>query len=132
VHYAITIADTGQTAYAGATLTNSLTGVLDEATYDNDAAATGGTVSFAAPDLTWTGDLSPGATVTITYSVSVDDPVTGDLILASTVSGTAQTVVTATNVNGDNSAAWSPVIQVSVPSGAVGGTYSAIITHSVA
>ena len=48
------------------------------------------------------------------------------------LSGTAQAVVTATNVNGDNSAAWNPVIQVSVPSGALGGTYSAIITHSVA
>jgi Ice-binding-like/Domain of unknown function DUF11/WxL domain surface cell wall-binding len=248
VHYTVTIADTGQTAYAGAAVTGSLAGVLDDATYDNNAAATSGTVSFAAPDLTWTGDLSPGATVTITYSASVDDPATGDLILASTVSsaapgsnclpgssdprcssaipvvlgvlsitapasaslgsaapggtaiaslgivqvtdgragragwtvttsatdfitgdgrsaetipaadvlylisdftsttgsatftptpvtrlsGTAQGVVTATNVNGDNSASWNPVIQVLVPSGAVAGTYSATITHSVA
>jgi uncharacterized repeat protein (TIGR01451 family) len=248
VHYAITIANTGQTAYGGATVTDSLTGVLDDASYDNDAADTGGTVSFATPDLTWTGDLSVGATVTITYSVSVNDPATGDLILASTVSsaapgsnclpgssdpqcssnipvvlgvlsitapasanlgsaapggtasaslgivqvtderaglagwtattsatdlttgggttaetipvhdvlylisgfasttgsatftrtpvtglsGTAQAVVTATNVHGDNSAAWNPVIQLSVPSGAVAGTYSATITHSVA
>ena len=249
VNYTITIADTGQTAYAGATVTDSLAGVLDDATYDNDAVATGGgTVSFAAPDLTWTGDLSPGATVTVTYSVSVNDPATGNLTLANNVSsadpgsnclsgssdprcsssipvvlgvlsitapasaslgsaapggtaaaylgtvqvtdgragvagwtvttsatdfttgvgnaaetipvhdvryliggftsttgsatftptlltdlsGTAQAVVTATYVNGDNSAAWNPVIQVLVPSGAVGGTYSATITHSVA
>ena len=89
VHYAITIANTGQAAYGGATVTDSLTGVLDDASYDNDAAATGGTVSFATPDLTWTGDLSVGATVTITYSVSVNDPATGDLILASTVSSAA-------------------------------------------
>ncbi|MGD0701189.1 MAG: hypothetical protein ABSA02_15050 [Trebonia sp.] len=47
------------------------------------------------------------------------------------LSGAAQGVVTATNVHGDNSAAWNPVIQVSVPSGAVAGTYSATITHSV-
>jgi uncharacterized repeat protein (TIGR01451 family) len=247
VHYAITIADTGQTAYTGATLTDSLAGVLDDATYDNDAAATGGTVSFTTPDLTWTGDLSVGASVTITYSVTVNDPDTGDLVLASTVSsaapgsnclpggsdprcatnipvalgvlsittpasadlgsaapggtasarlgivqvtderaglagwtattsatdfttgagttaetipvhdvlylisgfasttgsatftrtpmtrlsGTAQAVVTATNVEGDNSATWNPVIQVPVSSGAVAGTYSATITHSV-
>jgi uncharacterized repeat protein (TIGR01451 family) len=248
VNYTITIADTGQTAYAGATVTDSLAGVLDDATYDNDATATGGgTVSFAAPDLTWTGDLSPGATVTVTYSVSVNDPATGNLTLANTVSsaalgsncltgssdprcsssipvvlgvlsitapasaslgsaapgGTAaaslgivqvtdgragvagwtvttsatdfttgvgnaaetipvhdarylisgftsttgsatftptpatvlastpQAVVAATNVDGDNSAAWNPVIQVSVPSGAVGGAYTATITHSV-
>jgi Ice-binding-like/Domain of unknown function DUF11 len=249
VNYTITIADTGQTAYAGATVIDSLTGVLDDAAYDNDAtAAGGGTVSFAAPDLTWTGDLSPGATVTVTYSVSVNDPATGNLTLANTVSsadpgsnclsgssdprcsssipvvlgvlsitapasaslgsaapgttasaslgivqvtdaragaagwtattsatdfttgiGTAaetipvhdvqylisgftsttgsatftptpatvlasaaQAVVAATNVDGDNSAAWNPVIQVSVPSGAVGGAYTATITHSVA
>jgi hypothetical protein len=248
VDYTITIADTGQTAYAGATVTDSLAGVLDDATYGNDAAATGGgTVSFAAPDLTWTGDLSPGTTVTVTYSVSVDDPATGNLTLANTVSsadpgsnclsgssdprcssnipvvlgvlsitapasaslgsaapggtaaaslgivavtdgragvagwtatasatdfttgvghaaetipvadvryliggftsttgsatftptlltdlsGTAQAVVTATDVDGDNSAAWNPVVQVLVPSGAVGGSYSATITHSV-
>ena len=249
VHYTITIADTGQTAYAGATVTDSLTGVLDDATYDNDAVATGGgTASFASPDLTWTGDLSPGDTATVTYSVSVNDPETGDLRLANTIGsadpgsnclsgstdprcsssipvvlgvlsitapasaslgsaapgatasaslgivqvtdgragvagwtattsatdfttgiGTvaetipvhdvqylisgftsttgsatftptpatvldsaAQAVVAATNVDGDNSAAWNPVIQVSVPSGAVGGAYTATMTHSVA
>ena len=48
------------------------------------------------------------------------------------LAGTEQAVVTATNVNGDNSAAWNPVIQVSVPSGAIGGAYSATLTHSVA
>jgi uncharacterized repeat protein (TIGR01451 family) len=248
VHYTIAITNTGQTAYAGATVTAALTGVLDDATYDNNATATDGTVSFATPDLTWTGDLAVGATVTVTYSVSVDDPATGDPILASTVSsaapgnnclpgssdprcsssipvvlgvlsitvppsaslgaaapgetasgslgivqvtderagvagwtvttsatdfttgdgrpaetipaadvqylisgfasttgsatftrtpetglsGTPQAVVTATSVNGDNSAAWNPVIQLSVPGGAVAGTYSATITHSVA
>jgi Ice-binding-like/Domain of unknown function DUF11 len=249
VDYTMTIADSGQTAYAGATVTDSLTGVLDDATYNNDALATGGgTASFASPNLTWTGDLSPGATVIVTYSVSVNDPATGNLTLANTVSsaapgsnclsgstdprcsssipvvlgvlsitapanaslgsaapgatasaslgtvqvtdgragvtgwtattsatdfttgiGTAaetipvhdvqylisgftsttgsatftptpatvlasaaQAVVAATNVDGDNSAAWNPVIQVSVPSGAVGGAYTATITHSVA
>jgi hypothetical protein len=248
VNYTLTIADTGQTAYAGATVTDSLADVLDDATYRNDALATGGgTVSFASPDLTWAGDLSPGATVTVTYSVSANDPATGNLTLANTVSsadpgsnclsgssdprcsssitetlgvlsisapasaslgsaapggtaaasigivrvtdgragvagwtatvsatsfttgvgnaaetipvddvryliggfssttgsatftpalltdlsGTAQPVVTATNVDGDNSAAWNPVIQVLVPSGAVAGSYSATITHSV-
>jgi Ice-binding-like/Domain of unknown function DUF11 len=248
VHYTITIADTGQTAYTGGTVTGSLTGVLDDAAYDDDAAASGGTISYAAPDLTWTGDLSPGATVTVTHSASVNDPVTGNLTLADTVSSadpgsdcpsgstdprcsssipvvlgvlsitapasaslgsaspgatasaslglvqvtdgragvagwtattsatdfttgigtaaetipvadvqylisgftsttgsatftptpatvlasTAQAVVAATNVDGDNSAAWNPVIQVSVPSRAVAGAYTATITHSVA
>ena len=248
VGYTLAIADTGNTAYAGAIVTDSLADVLDDATYKGDAVASGGTVSFSAPDLTWIGDLSPGDTVTVTYSVSVNDPETGNLTLASTVSsadpgsnclsggsdprcsssipvvlgvlsitapasadlgsaapggtaaaslgtvqvtdgragvagwtatvsatdfttgagspaetvpvddvryliggftsttgfatftpalltdlsGTAQAVVTATFVNGDNSAAWNPVIQVLVPSGAVAGLYSGTITHSVA
>ena len=51
---------------------------------------------------------------------------------ATVLASTAQPVVAATNVDGDNSAAWNPVIQVSVPSGAVGGAYTATITHSVA
>jgi hypothetical protein len=248
VNYTLTIADTGQTAYAGATVTDSLADVLDDATYKNDALATGGgAVSFASPNLTWTGDLSPGATATVTYSVSVNDPATGNLTVANNVSSaalgnncltgssdprcsssipvvlgvlsitapasarlgsaapggtaaaslgivqvtdgragvagwtvttsatnfttgvgnaaetipvhdvhylisgftstkgsatftptpatvlasTAQAVVAATNVDGDNSAAWNPVIQVLVPSGAVGGLYSATITYSV-
>ncbi len=248
VRYTITVADTGQTPYTGATLTDPLTGVLDDATYNSDASSTAGTVSFTTPNLIWTGDLSIGATVTITYSVTVNNPDTGDLTLANTVTSTtpgsncpsastdprcgttvavvtgvllitapasadlgaaapggtvsaelgivqvtdnraglavswtatvsstdfttgdgmaaqtipvhdadylissftattgsatftptpvtamstaAQAVVTATNVHGDNSAAWNPVVQVSVPSGAVAGTYTATITHSV-
>jgi uncharacterized repeat protein (TIGR01451 family) len=247
VHYKITVADTGQTAYTGAALTDSLSGVLDDATYGNDAAATAGAVSFASPDLRWTGDLAVGATVTITYSVTVNDPVTGNLVLANTatsstpgsncppgspdprcsattdvvigvlsisvpasadlpaaapggtvsgslgavrvtdnraglagwtatasstdftsgdgttaetipvrdafylisglssttgsaaftwtpatnLSAAAQAVVVATNVAGDNSATWNPLIQIAVPSGAAVGAYSGIITDSV-
>lgn len=247
VHYRITVADTGQTPYTGAVVTDSLAGVLDDATYRDDAVATVGTVTFASPKLTWTGDLLVGGTATITYSVRVNDPATGNLILANSVSSStpgsnclpggadprcnssvavvlgmlsitaparadlgasapggtvsvglgtvqvtddragldgwtttvastdfttsggtaaetipvrdvlylinsfssmqgsatfmrtpvthlsaaAQAVVTATNVRGDNSVTWNPVMQVSVPSEAVAGTYSATITHSV-
>jgi uncharacterized repeat protein (TIGR01451 family) len=248
VRYTIIVADTGQTPYTGATFTDSLAGVLDDATYKNDVSTTAGTVSFTTPNLTWTGDLGIGETVTIAYSVTVNNPDTGDLTLANTVasptpgsncpsgsiephcsttvavvtgvlsitapvsadlgatapggtvsaglgivqvtdnraglavswtatvsstdfttggrtaaetipvpdvqysisgftattgsptftwtpltdmSSAPQAVVTATNVQGDNSASWNPVIQVSVPSGAVAGAYSATITHSV-
>jgi uncharacterized repeat protein (TIGR01451 family) len=55
VNYTLTIADTGQTTYAGATVTDSLADVLDDATSKGGAVATSGAVSFAAPDLTWTG-----------------------------------------------------------------------------
>ncbi len=46
VHYTITVADTGQTAYTGATFTDSLSSVLADAAYDGNAAATAGTVTF--------------------------------------------------------------------------------------
>jgi uncharacterized repeat protein (TIGR01451 family) len=247
VHYTITVADTGQTSYTGASLTDSLAGVLDDASYDQDAMATVGTVSFTSPNLTWTGDLAVGGTVRITYSVTANDPDTGNLILANTVGSatpgsncppghtdlrcsatvtvitgvlsitapatsnlgsgalgavissglgnvtvtddraglvgwnatvsaadfttgggtaaetvpvqdvrylikgftsttglatftptaatdlsiTAQVVVTAANVHGDNTVTWNPMIQVSVPSQVVAGTYSGTIIHSV-
>ncbi len=85
VSYTITVANTGQTPYSGATVTDPLTGVLDDAAYNGNAAATTGSVSFTSPTLTWTGSLNPGAAATITYSVTVHSPDTGDGILANAV-----------------------------------------------
>ena len=85
VGFTITVADTGQTPYSGITVTDPLGGVLNDATYDNDAIASSGSVSYASPTLTWTGDLAPGATTTITYSVTVNNPDTGDKRLTNTV-----------------------------------------------
>ena len=95
VTYMMTVTDTGQTPYAGASLTDPLGAVLDDAAYDGDAAAvitgtgtgtgtTAGTVSYAGSALSWTGDLAVGA-VAITYSVTIDNPDTGNLVLANTV-----------------------------------------------
>jgi len=89
VGYTITVTDTGPTPYTGATVTDDLEGVLNDAAYNNDAAATAGTVGFASPNLTWTGDLAPGDTATITYTVTVDNPDTGDKILDNSVSSDA-------------------------------------------
>ena len=85
VSYTITVTDSGQTPYTGATVTDPLSGVLDDASYDNDAAATTGTVSYASPDLTWTGNLTPGQAVTITFTVTVNNPDTGNHVLTSTL-----------------------------------------------
>ena len=62
--------------------------MLDDATYNANAVATSGTVGYAAPTLSWTGDLAAGAAVTITYSVTVANPVTGNKVLANTVTST--------------------------------------------
>jgi uncharacterized repeat protein (TIGR01451 family) len=85
VGYTITVADTGQTPYAGAQVTDTLAGVLGDAAYNANAHPSAGTVGYASPVLTWTGDLTPGDVVTITYSVTVNDPDTGGRILANTV-----------------------------------------------
>jgi len=89
VDYTITVADTGQTPYTGATVTDDLSGVLSAAAYNGDAAATIGTVSYASPALTWTGNLVPGDTATITYSVTIKNPETGGTSLTHTVTSAA-------------------------------------------
>ena len=55
---------------------------------------------------------------------------TGTAYTTPIVSSSPQAVVTATSANGDNSATWNPQIQISVPTTAVIGTYTATITHS--
>ena len=47
------------------------------------------------------------------------------------LSATPQPVVTATNVNGNTTVTWDPIINVTIPGSAVGGDYTATITHSV-
>ena len=42
IGYTVTITDTGQTTYTGATVTDSFAEMLDDAAYDGDAAATAG------------------------------------------------------------------------------------------
>ena len=88
VGYTITVTDTGPTPYTAATVTDSLDGVLNDAAYNTDATATSGTVSYASPDLTWTGNLTPGQAVTITYTVTVSNPDPGDKRLINFVTST--------------------------------------------
>ncbi|MFD2472971.1 DUF7927 domain-containing protein [Amycolatopsis silviterrae] len=85
ITYTVTVKNTGQTVQTGATFTDDLSKVLDDATYNNDATATTGTTTYAAPKLTWTGDVPVGGTVTVTYSVTVNTPVKGDHTLANAV-----------------------------------------------
>src|SRR5439155_339248 len=78
VTYTVTVPNTGQTDLTGANFVDDLSQVLDDASYNGDARPSGGSVSYAAPKLTWTGDLAIGQTVTVTYSVTVNDPPGGD------------------------------------------------------
>ena len=87
VSYTLTVHNDGAgdwTVGDPASVVDDLSGVLDDATWNNTAAATAGSVSFASPTLTWSGALAHGATVTITYGVTVTNQ--GDHQLANTAS----------------------------------------------
>lgn len=89
VVYTVTVTNTGQVAYTDAlpaVFSDDMSDVLDDATYNGDAAGSGGgSITFEAPRLTWTGPLAIGETATITYSVTVNDPATGDQSLVNLV-----------------------------------------------
>ena len=87
--YTVTVTDSGQTPYAGAAVTDSLAEMADDAVYDGDAAASAGSVQLRGPGADVDGDLSPGATATVTYSVTVDNPDTGDKLLIITATSAA-------------------------------------------
>jgi hypothetical protein len=125
-------ADLG-TATPGGTASGQL-GVVQVT--DDRAGVAGWTATVSATDFI-TGAGRPAETIPVadvqyliaglaTTGSATFTPTSGTVL-----SGTAQAVVTATNVDGDNSASWNPQIQVSVPPGAVWGTYAATITHSV-
>jgi uncharacterized repeat protein (TIGR01451 family) len=85
VTYTITVTNTGKVDYTAtnpASFTDTMTKVLDDASYNNDA--TNG-ATFAKPTLSWSGPLTVGATTTVTYSVTVNSPDTGDRILRNAV-----------------------------------------------
>ncbi|WP_245573904.1 internalin [Amycolatopsis nigrescens] len=85
VGYTVTVRNTGQAAYQDASFTDDLTGVLDDAVYNNDAKTTGGTVDYQRPYLSWTGTVEAGAEITIRYSVTVGRPPQGDQVLGNAV-----------------------------------------------
>ncbi len=85
ITYTIEIENTGAVAYTDgepATFTDDLSAILDDATY-NDDATSGAT--YDEPTISWSGPLAVGETVTVTYSVTVNDPATGDGVLPNTV-----------------------------------------------
>ncbi|MGM7697928.1 DUF6923 family protein [Microbacterium sp. A84] len=86
VSYSVTVSNIGQADYTAATpaaLLDELGGVLDDATYNNDASS-GATLTGTV--LSWSGPLAAGQSQTITYSVTVNDPISGDQALRNTVS----------------------------------------------
>jgi hypothetical protein len=121
----------------GTTITHNLGGNV---VVTDLRASLGGTWTATASSTDWTtgtgttpetipaGDASytPG-TITVT---GTSNAATQGLNIAA-LSGDPQDVITAT-VTGNNTATWDPTIAVAVPAAAVGGTYTATLTQSVA
>jgi uncharacterized repeat protein (TIGR01451 family) len=83
--YTVTITNTAANAYSGVTFSVPLSDLVDDAVYNNNAAATAGTVTVSGQTLTWTGNLAASAAATITFSVTVNSPYTGNGTLTFTV-----------------------------------------------
>src|SRR5690606_6678667 len=73
ITYTVEVENTGGAALTGATFSDDLSGVLDDATLDEASlTASSGTALFSGSVLTWTGDLDVDQVATITYSVTVN------------------------------------------------------------
>lgn len=75
VTYTVSAANTGDgdfTESDPAVVTDDLSGVLDDASYNGDGSADrDGTLSYDEPKLSWSGALAAGQTVTLTYTVTL-------------------------------------------------------------
>ncbi len=84
VTYTVTATNAGQVPYDPATFTDNLSGVLNDADFVS-ANADIGTATFTSPNLVWSGPLAPGETATVTYTVTVRFPGSGDHVLTNSV-----------------------------------------------
>ncbi|PZF86302.1 DUF11 domain-containing protein [Jiangella anatolica] len=71
ITYQVQITQVGEGAVEHAFTDDNMTAVLDDATYNDDAVATSGEVTYSEPTLSWDGPLAVGEVVDLTYSVTV-------------------------------------------------------------
>lgn len=85
--YTITVTNIGTddfTATDPASVVDNLSGALDDARYNGDAVAASGAISFLAPTLGWSGALAAGDSVTVKFSVTVNNQL-GDAQLVNVI-----------------------------------------------
>ena len=119
---------------AGGTIQDNLgtIEVTDDRGFGADWTATVSSTDFTTGSGTPAETIPAGdATYAITSLATATGPATFTDVSTVNLSGNPQAVVSATNVDGNTAATWNPLIQVTVPAGAIGGTYTATITHSV-
>ena len=71
VTYTITVVNTGEAPLTPSSFTDDLTNVLDDADLQGTPTASSGTVSYAAPILSWQGNLAVDATANVTYQIRI-------------------------------------------------------------
>lgn len=75
VTYTVTATNMGGFAYTDenpASVTDDLSGLLDDASYNDDAAANrAGEVTYSEPKLSWSGALGVGEAVSLSYTITV-------------------------------------------------------------
>ena len=122
-------------AAPGGTITSSLgtVQVTDGRGFSADWTATVSSTDFTTGSGRPAETIPAGdATYTITGLATATGPATFSHSTPVSLSGNPQAVVSATNVNGNTAVTWNPLIQITMPGGAIGGTYTATITHSTA
>ncbi len=85
VTYTVTATNTGPGDYTAAdpaSWADDLTGTVDDATYNGDARAETGSVSYDSPTLSWSGPIPAGESASVTYTVTVTGA--GDRVLHNT------------------------------------------------
>jgi hypothetical protein len=115
----------------------TISGTVGPVTVTDDRAALNASWNATASSTDWTtGGSTPNETIPAGDATYTPGQITTTGTVSTvgstiTLSGTAQTVVAATDVVGNNTATWNPTVAVAVPAAAVGGTYTATLSHSV-
>ncbi|SEB07579.1 DUF7927 domain-containing protein [Leifsonia sp. 21MFCrub1.1] len=129
IDYTITVTQQGKAPYQGASITDDLTQLLDDATWNGNLKASAGTVAYdaASKRISWNGDLAVGATVTITYSVTVTG--IGDTHLLNVV--TSDGCYTATDCTTEQWTATYTTVKTSDPASGADVQVGDTITYTV-
>ncbi|MEU8035984.1 hypothetical protein [Streptosporangium sp. NPDC049078] len=120
---------------AGAT---SISGQIGPVTVTDDRATLNGSwnASVISTDFTTGGGTAPETigNINVSYSPGSATATTGQGTFTPGPGGiinVPRVAFTGTNLVGNNTATWNPTLTVTIPTTAVGGTYSGTVTHSV-
>ena len=137
--FALTGGDLTLAVQATATLTDStsgttaITGNLGLVSVTDERGGTAAwNVSAASTGFTGIGGGSTSSAVSYTAGVVTESgTITVADGTATTISDVAVSVVSPTSLSGNNTASWTPVLDVTMPAGALTDDYSGVVTTSI-